>query len=862
MAKFSAFSSNLVYSEKSDSPAPADRNNTDVIAPNVKLYIEGVQVQFESLSISQAYKQFPSASIQIPPASGLLDITRGYQPKVHIFYTDDITGGDRLLFWGHITSCSYGKSRGGNSFINFQCTHKNKLIDGFALDIAKWNTDTQEAHTDPTLSSQGGGTVPSTFNSTNMIIAGLAGINGVADATTEVSKNNPDVANASIDLLDPALRDVEERFHGMPGIIPNLWNQLKRGVFSDTYSNMAMEKMWVPLLEDGIGYFKRISGHPMLEEQIQDPKVPYCHGATNAEVKVMVPPCYRTGMTSAVQQEVAVRGIQNIASFSGELTTFNQLLQGVFETAMYDTLTLASPAEVPADPQLTASDITQGGIPCVAIETVVKPQMPFYFSPSCNVLLPRMYSSISISQDESSVPTRLTVFHDAFPGSDGSGRLGQSFRGPASIREAVAMNGLLKSSVGGNAGRGSGGADATSTGTPVKFNLSNKLSLRDTLGYSYSIPGKYEQGQGIRPTRITMPWWLAALASEKDSDGTQGTETIPDKGTPEYNNLMLLAAEWTKRNGTDIYNDDGTMVAGATGSSAKAGLNPFNPSNSGVMAYQRIFYHSVDYEFSRAFAGARSGTVDALFNPYIIPGYPMDIVDDSPNHPSFHGMCTSVTHTVTARSISTSIGIGAAVSYAELSNYYLPPVHPFLQTALQMVNGTIDPAAVSAGSSGDEKPYTKTVATLIQNPIAKAQADKFYQQVLGVGAVAPDDLIHFQSGRTYPLVKQAGILTPALSSVQAGTPDLNHKISTTGRESNDYYTSVGNMRLISRQIERKESIMKKFSVNFIELNPQFYNSSFTNYLNPVLASNYFLEPGASMFLDYMETPDYMTAVRA
>lgn len=863
MAKFSAYSSHLTYTEATERPAPADQNNTDIIAPNVKLYIEGVQVTFESISISQAYKQDPTASIQIPPASGLLDITRGYQPKVHIFYTDTITGGDRLLFWGHITSCSYGKSRAGNSFINFQCTHKNRLMETFALDVAKWNTDIQEAHTDPQLASQGGGLTPGAFNSLGMIIQGLMGISGVADKTTAISKDNSDLENAPVDKLDPVLADVEDRFIGMPGIVPNLWNQLKKGVFMDSLSNIAMEKMWIPLLEEGIGYFKRMSGHPRLEQKIQDTKVPYCHGATNKESNVMVPPCFRTGMTSAVQQEYAVRGIQNIASFTGELTTFNQLLQGVYDTSMYDILTLASPAEVPADPNVIAFDITEGGNPCVAIETIIKPQMPFYFSPSCNVLLPRMYSSISISQDEASVPTRLTVFHDSFPGDNSSGRLGQSFRGPASIREAVAFNAWLKTGGGSNAGagRGSGGADVDANGNPIKYNLQNKLSLADTLGYSYSIPGKYEQGQGIRPTRITMPWWLAAISGEKDASGTTGAEVAPKPGTPDYDNLMLLAAEWTKRNGTDVYNDDGTMVAGKTGSSAKAGLNPFNPANSGVTAYQRIFYHAVDYEFSRAFASARSGTVDALFNPYIIPGYPMDIVDDSPNHPSFHGMCTSVTHTITARSIGTSIGIGAAVSYAELSNYYLPPVHPFLQTALKMVNGTIDKSAATS-SNGDEKPYTNTVATLISNPIAKEEADKFYQQVLGVGAVAPDDLIHFESGRAYPLVKQAGILTPTLTSVQAGTPDLNHKPSTTGRESNDYYTSVGNMRLVARQIERKESIKEKFSVNFIELNPQFYNSSFTNYLNPILASNYFLEPGASMFLDYMETPDYINAVRS
>src|ERR1700757_120429 len=444
MAKFSKFSSNIVYSEASDQPASVGRNNTDIIFPKVKLYIEGVEVPFESISISQAYKQLPTASIQIPPASGLLDITRGYQPKVHIFYEDDITGGDRLLFWGHISACSYSKSRNGSSFINFQCTHKNKLVDSFVLDIAKWNSGTQEAVTDPNLASGGGGVVPSAFNSLQMVITAMEGVTGVASETEAITPDQADLTKNPVDKADPSLAKVFRRFSGMPGVILNLWNQLKLGCYSDKFSNIAMQNMWAPVLDEGISFFKRISGHPILEDQIQNTKVPYCHGSTTKESQVLVPPAFRTGMTSAVQQEIAARGIQNIASFSGELTTLNQLLENFYDTTLYDMLTLASPAEVPADPSIFSLDITKGDIECSAVETIIKPRMPFYFSPSCNVLLPRMYSSINILQDESSVPTRMSAFHDALPGTSGAGRVGLSFRGPASVREAVAYNAILK----------------------------------------------------------------------------------------------------------------------------------------------------------------------------------------------------------------------------------------------------------------------------------------------------------------------------------------------------------------------------------------------------------------------------------
>ena len=69
----------------------ADVGKTGLIYQNIKLYIEGVQVPFESISISQGVGALPSASIVVPPQSGLMDIARFYQPKVHIFY-EDITG--------------------------------------------------------------------------------------------------------------------------------------------------------------------------------------------------------------------------------------------------------------------------------------------------------------------------------------------------------------------------------------------------------------------------------------------------------------------------------------------------------------------------------------------------------------------------------------------------------------------------------------------------------------------------------------------------------------------------------------------------------------------------------------------------
>lgn len=834
MATFSPFSSNIIYSGSLPDPAPADRNNTDNISVNVKLYVEGVQVPFEAINISQIYNELPTAIIQIPPESGLLDILRGYQPKVHIFYDDINTGGDRLLFWGHITDNNYSKSRvTGSSSISFRCTHKNRLAGGFTLDYTGWASEVNESFTDSSLANQGGGVKPAAFNSDAMIIQALTGINGVAsgDDILSFKGNATTMAAAATDKLDPSLSKIENRLVGMPGVAINLWNQVRKSGFTQPLDNIALGKMWVPLIDEGISFFKRMSGHNFLESQLQSSKEPYCHTNNTGEKQVLVPPYVRNSMISAIQREAAVRSLGSIIKFSGELVTFPGLLRSFFDTAKYDMLTLACPAEIPADSLVFAeADSTMNGLERCAVETVIKPQMPNYYSPTCNVILPRMFTTINITQTESAVPTRITAYA-TIPGLNTT-TIGMNFRAPASVREAIALNSQLKG-----------------------LGASTGLALSDSKGLSYAIPGMFEQGQGINPKRINLPNWLILLIAEKQVSTSSNTESLPDKGGEDYKNMMLLATEWNVRYASNIVMNDGDITK--TPNAFKQGLNPYSPNTEHIQAYDRVMFAAVEDDYATSVAGSRSGVIDGIFNPYIIPGYPMDIIDDSPNHPSFHGFCTSVTHSITSRSISTTIGAANLVSYAELSNYYMTPVPPYLQTSLGMVNGDIDEAALASLGSGATSPISNTRATLLQNPLAKANADIFYRQVLGVGSVAPDDLIHFSSNRAFPVERKAGVLIPKISPEQAGAPDLHHTLSPTGREGTDYYSSVGNLRLVRRSIESKAAIMSKFSINFIDLTPIMYNSSYVNYVNPILAKDIYLEPGASMFLDYMETTDFI-----
>ena len=60
----------------------------DNLYGNFRLYIEGIEVPFSSASITNTYRGLPTAQIVLAPWRGFSEISKGYFPKVHLFYRD------------------------------------------------------------------------------------------------------------------------------------------------------------------------------------------------------------------------------------------------------------------------------------------------------------------------------------------------------------------------------------------------------------------------------------------------------------------------------------------------------------------------------------------------------------------------------------------------------------------------------------------------------------------------------------------------------------------------------------------------------------------------------------------------------
>ena len=744
----------------------------DSIFQEFKLYIEGVQVPFTNININQSAGSLPSANISIPPMAGLMDIARFYQPKVHVFFTErtiDATGNantvEKVLFTGLIATAHYSKSKDGNGNMGivFDCVHRYFLITECLVDYCGFIRD------------QGVGSMPdqtysSASNSKAAIQEALNGWNQISTgAQQDYSKASPtglldSGGRSRTDILPSYLADVSNRLKGMVGVFINFWNQRKRDCYNPSLSNFqgSFINVYEPLIETGLQFFKRLSGHMLIEQANDNGRLNGC-GKSGGE-SWLVPPCNKLFFSSAVQASLTVDTLNSQLQNSNEITNIYDIFQRYYNSLEYDILTLASPAEVLKDPLTRTKPKSE----TYAVDTIVKPSLPFYFSPTCNIIYPSMYTSISVSYDESSMPTRLDVLNNEIIGTS---NYETHYRTPSSIRSAIADK------------------------------QGKDQNLHSTLNTSGGAIGRYEMGRGIKYESISMPSWMTHVAASQNQQPGSNTSVTPSNGSSDDIANTSLKKGWNAR-----YPNNPK-------------LNPYSAEDiTGILPHQQLVFSTADYYYTKKFASTKAGSINCVFNPYIIPGYPMDILEASPNLPSFHAQCVAVSHTITASSVYTQVSVAAAMTYTELVNYYVPFINPFLQVTLGLAE---NPTLVSTDSSG----------------IAISKANDFYFPTLGVNAAAPDSLFNFATGETLSVKMSEG------------------KLASSGEELRDH-TTEGDIQLCQRPIESKADYSARMGITFIDMVPQNYTATGVKYKDPTLSdhgtTSTKFEIGQSQFLDYSD----------
>lgn len=660
----------------------------DIYTSDYRLYIEGIQVPFESVNISNVYGQLPTASISLPPWPGLSELGRNYAPKVNVFWRDynfGVSTGEaaalgsgtatlrdtqrdayKLIFTGVVVGTTDSKSisqGGGNQNITLNCSHELTYMNDILIRYG--NQAVQAAQSQLAANADSSVTLAE-WDINTMMIKALMGVRG-GESSDSVHF-----------VEDDKLVDLQ----GTPGILRVMWNALKRDANAKRGlgSSEVLTEIYLPLIEDGIKFWERMTGHPSIESGVHDEgsRINYNDGSNNSAIpnvdakltgKIMVPPVFRSFLGEAAQKELALTAMQSLQNGAGspEQSSYMDHIVQVLRRLEYDMVTLSAP-------------ISKGANGEKIYEYIVKPVMSSYYAPICNVVLPNLISDMSVNSNYDMIPSRtvnLTNLVSLVSGIVSGTTPDQSYIAPHSVRYARA-----------------GGA-----GSNLKASL-----------FSYdNIPGKYEFGSGVKAKITQLPSLYNLMKASLDSKESKAG--IVDKGitgASDYANAvkawdtMYPEAKWP---GRDKY-------------------NPLKPESE-ISSFNRLNFLYSDQQFSAETAKARTAQASGVFNPYAIVGYPMDFIDAVPSRESYHGLCTSVSHSIHASGqANTSYGMSAAASFSELALYNLPAVNPYLSATFEF---------------GDD-------SRIYANRTAYAKACKIYQEVLGVGAAEPALLQDYDTG--------------------------------------------------------------------------------------------------------------------
>lgn len=670
-------------------------NQQDIFAADYRVYIEGVQVPFESANISNVYGQLPSASITLPPWPGLQELGRNYAPKIHIFWRDHnfaVTQGEaaglsgsklrdaqrdayKLIFSGVIVNSMDSKNistESGSQTLSFSCVHPLTYMNDILIRYG--NQAIQAAQAQLAANADSSATLAE-WDINTLMIKALMGVRGGESSD-------------SVHYVEP---DKLGELQGTPGILRVMWNALKRDANTPKGlgKSSVLTEIYIPLIEEGLKFWERMTGHPDIEAGIQaeDGRINYNDGSDGSAIKgvnpeltgsIMVPPVFRSFLGEAAQKELALTSMASLRAGAGspETSSFMDHIESILRRLEYDMVTLSSPVSVGVNGDRM-------------YEYLVKPIIPSYYAPICNAVLPNMLTNMSVSNGYQNMPTRtvnLTNLVSVINGAVNGTSPDQAYVSPHSVRYARA-----------------GGAGG---------------NLADSLSTYNNVPGKYEYGSGVRARTTQLPslYNLMKLSLERKE-----AEEGPDDQVVSSNSYSDALQAWD------------TMYPG----SKWPGSNKYNPLSaaSGISSFNRLNFMYSDQQFATESAKARTAQADGVFNPYAIVGYPMDLIDATPSRESYHGLCTSVTHSIHAGgSATTSYSLSAVSSFSELALYNIPAVNPYLSSVFEF--GT------------DSRIYA--------NETAYRKACEIYLGVLGVGAAEPAILQDYTTGTPIPFGRKGG----------------------------------------------------------------------------------------------------------
>lgn len=273
---------------------------------------------------------------------------------------------------------------------------------------------------------------------------------------------------------------------------------------------------------------------------------------------------------------------------------------------------------------------------------VTKPLTSFAIPPLCNVVFPSMVTNWSYNENYATQPTRMELIDDEWLSTMGVGADGLN----------IVADDLLR------------------TGYPFEIDrrfkaaagrFKNNVSTHDVLLW----PDEYFRG--VVMNREVAPGWLRYLANNDDLRNAHQNEVENGvAGRPSNLEDLSTAAQ-------ELYT---------------------RPDGSEITTVERLFMIYAKYKFFLEKYSRRSGQISMQFNPYIVPGMPLLLLDHTGTRAHMMGLVSAVSWSMGPGGFSTNVSFSMGRMCDEneslLRKDWLKE-DPELGTALPYLVGPDDP---------------------------------------------------------------------------------------------------------------------------------------------------------------------------
>ena len=623
------------------------------------VYLAGIETPVESVTITYGSEGIPQATINLIPDNILYRFGAEDRVPVAIFYLDQWYGPKkeyRLLFDGDVVSWAYAKSFSGRS-LQLQCVSHIAIlqqmfpmfigdpsdllqnIQGLQQSVVLIKPD--DSMFPASLFIKGISASTPTFIQrpfdfmTNMLnllkiggnIGSYAVVPGLPSGKKSMEKlydkekrtdgnNNVGTEIVYTGEFSPEVRSViNSAYSGEYVNIPLLESLLKR-------SETGKDKDNNPVIGDGemgavLQFFVKYNHKVKFDKRwvastydtvLSSPKV--TKDVTGGKVEL-------ASALNARVKEILMKTLKdNHVNDLGSAANFYDLVMAFYNTMYYDVLVLPNPPYVSVDsfsrPYASTTNFRLSNF-------IIKPFAHFALPPACNILFPSMVESFTFQENYLEQNTRSYV------GSNTQVDFITGGGDSAQASEDVLFNQALVT-----------GAPTSVLGA-VKYGQEN-LTIKDKNNIIY--PDEYFRG--VVTTNRELPGWFMYL---KDSSISSNEEVFKQKKD------MADKGEEPAPNKTQDPVNYETQQQIASADELKKSIIP---------EYRKGFDGLVNtlaqYEYLRQKYAPRGGTASLVFNPYIVPGFPMVIIDSLNTNMHIVFYPTSITHTLSADAgFSTSV---------------------------------------------------------------------------------------------------------------------------------------------------------------------------------------------------------------